>query len=295
MTTPIKKKRSTSIRPQEVAIYFGSNIWKSSEYLFAQTLGFELVSALAKVDTPARIFADYRPEKESGQPLPELVQAVESGAVSGVVCPILTAREYGWIHELPVPLAMVTGGCAGPEVLNISMRRSLMKAFLHAGEAGARSVGLISHRKRGKTGIPPGELESTLLACAKACGLEVREQWMEFGGKHPDESLGFSTFETFWKRRPRPDVILVDTDILSRGVVTAVLSMGIRVPQDLKLILHRNDLLPYPCPFPATFLETPVARCARSLLRILEEQTRGTPLRRRVVEMGVCLPPGTAR
>lgn len=282
-----RTKKSAGPRKPEVAIYFGSNVWKSSEYLFAQTLGFELVAALAKSGTTTRVFADYRREEDSERPLPELAEAVAKGAVSAIICPILTGREYGWIRAFPVPVAMVTAGNSGPEVLHISPRRGLLKALREAREAGVRSVGLISHRKRGEAGTPVGEFEAGFRACADACGMAVREAWMEFCGRHPDENLGFEAFAKLWKSRPRPGAIFVDTDILSRGVVTAVLSLGVRVPRDLKLVLHRNDLLPYPCPFPATFLETPVARCAGALLEMLEDQAVRGATRRKTVEMRV--------
>ena len=58
-------------------------------------------------------------------------------------------------------------------------------------------------------------------------------------------------------------------------MVTAVLERRLNVPQDLKFVFHANDLLPYICPFPATFLTTEVGRVADVLIEMVRVQLAG--------------------
>ena len=59
------------------------------------------------------------------------------------------------------------------------------------------------------------------------------------------------------------------------GVITAILERRLNIPQELKVVFHANDLMPYACPFPATFLKTEVGRYADALIEMVRTQFEG--------------------
>jgi hypothetical protein len=57
-----------------------------------------------------------------------------------------------------------------------------------------------------------------------------------------------------------------DADIACHGLAAyAVYESGLKVPEDLLLILHRNVELDYCCPFPALYLDTRLSMIAERL------------------------------
>ncbi len=65
----------------------------------------------------------------------------------------------------------------------------------------------------------------------------VSENFLPITHETSPEQSGFETMKRLWRRKERPDALVVTDDIATKGVVQAVLQMGIRIPDEL-LIIH---------------------------------------------------------
>ena len=75
----------------------------------------------------------------------------------------------------------------------------------------------------------------------------------------------------------RPDSLVVYPDDMVPGVLMAILALGIRVPQQLKLFLHRNAERRMLCPVECVFIENRVADFAKILVDDCVAKLDGRP------------------
>ena len=55
----------------------------------------------------------------------------------------------------------------------------------------------------------------------------------------------------------------------------AIREKQVRVPEDLKLVLHKNETIDLFCPMPATFVVANERETARALIEQIQKQFRG--------------------
>jgi len=102
------------------------------------------------------------------------------------------------------------------------------------------------------------------------------------------EALGHRLFHQLWQQADRPDGLFVYPDSLARGVFYAALELGVRVPEDLRLVVHRNEEIEMFCPFPVTWITVRAKDFAVGLMRQIRLQVAGRPAPRLRVHPGVC-------
>jgi DNA-binding LacI/PurR family transcriptional regulator len=83
-----------------------------------------------------------------------------------------------------------------------------------------------------------------------------------------------------WAQPERPDGLVVFPDSIASGAIHALLALGVKVPDDLRLVLHRNRGVPLLCPLPATFLEADPDEMAAVLVRQVRELHAGKQVRK---------------
>ena len=62
---------------------------------------------------------------------------------------------------------------------------------------------------------------------------------------------------------------------MARGAILALREQHVRVPEDLKLVLHKNEAIDLLCPVPATLLVSSERAVARALIARAQKQFRG--------------------
>jgi len=98
------------------------------------------------------------------------------------------------------------------------------------------------------------------------------------------ERRGYECFMDLWQRPGRPEGVLVGDDILGRGVLRAILQLGISVPQELRLVSHSNRGVELPYHLPVTRLEFDHGRLVREAVAMMSKLLGGEkPQRRHVV------------
>jgi len=108
------------------------------------------------------------------------------------------------------------------------------------------------------------------VAALKAAGIEPREGWMR-GDLNPHLSAaGWEGFREIWTSyEDKPDGIFFADDMLFKDAITAILELGIRVPQDLTVLTHANKGMNFSCPFPVTRLEFDPEQIAINMANIM--------------------------
>ncbi|MFZ4778652.1 MAG: hypothetical protein ACOYM3_25065 [Terrimicrobiaceae bacterium] len=80
-----------------------------------------------------------------------------------------------------------------------------------------------------------------------------------------------------WSCDEKPDSIIVFPDTSVQGVVEAIWKLGLDVPSQLRLCLHRNQGIDIVCPFPAHWAETSLSSIAEVFFKVLLAKNNGEP------------------
>ncbi len=82
----------------------------------------------------------------------------------------------------------------------------------------------------------------------------------------------YEAMKALWNQPTRPEGLIVESDWQCRGAITALLEMGVRIPQELKLVIYRNIGHDYICPWKVPMLVMDVHKIAEKLVHHLLEQ-----------------------
>ena len=114
---------------------------------------------------------------------------------------------------------------------------------------------------------------------AFSSNLVLKKEWSRLPKRGLDsqefERTGYKQFQALWKSSERPEGLIVFPDVMVRGVITAMLEIGVAVPDDLKLVLHRNEGISYINPFPASYIVSSPHNVAMMLIEQLRLRIKG--------------------
>ena len=112
---------------------------------------------------------------------------------------------------------------------------------------------------------------------ARQLGLEIRNEWIRSSDVivSRNEQFGYEQFNHLWNQDDRPDGLVIYPDSTARGALMALLARHVSVPDELKLVIHKNDLCPYECPVAASKIVTNVSNSATELINMINRQIRG--------------------
>lgn len=86
---------------------------------------------------------------------------------------------------------------------------------------------------------------------AHAFGFELYSHWMDFDANATMRGMGWERFRDIWRaRRIKPDSLIVWDDMLFLDCQTAIMNMGIQVPNDLDVVAFRSDAVTFNPKFP---------------------------------------------
>jgi DNA-binding LacI/PurR family transcriptional regulator len=133
---------------------------------------------------------------------------------------------------------------------------------------GCRRIAMLSFAP----GAGKVELESALAGC----GLDYRAEWVRHD-LHPMLSgAGWEEFREIWMaRREKPDGLVVADDVLFDEARIAIQELGIRVPEELRIVTHANKGATRRYPFPVTEIQMDPERYAETLGGMLLKRLSG--------------------
>jgi DNA-binding LacI/PurR family transcriptional regulator len=239
-------------------------LWRNTEGAFYQQV-YCAVQALAyERKIRCELFIDNRTTRDQFVPLPELAKAIQNREIQGVIGMMLNREDSAWLERIEIPAALLysTGIHANPEdVFRLVLDR--------LSEEGCRTVGLISRASEDK--------KMLFREMAQARGMKADPDWcpnVPSGWAKGGEQFAYQAFKEMWARQERPEGLYVEADWDCRGAITAMLELGVRIPQNLKLVLYRNSSVSYLCPWhvPAIVLDT--KEVAETFIDYIENQHR---------------------
>ncbi len=254
--------RARLARLSSVACYFGSNLWSDTEGAFYQKAYGAIQTLAYEKNIRSELFIDNRALKDQVLPLPELAKAIQNREVQGVIGMMLNPSDMAWLKDVKIPLALLQKSGIHSKLEDLF---ALVLDRLQA--EGCRTVGLIN---RGLA-----DNKELFRQMAQERGMTTDPAWCPYvprGWTHGNEQFAYQAFKEMWARQDRPDGLYVEADWDCRGAITAMLELGVRVPQNLKLVLYRNSSVHYVCPWqvPAIVLDT--NEVAAAFIDYLENQ-----------------------
>ncbi|XHR30959.1 MAG: GntR family transcriptional regulator [Chthoniobacteraceae bacterium] len=272
--------KGNAVRLTCAGIYYGSRFWESSELGFIRVLHQQLKSALAEEGVHTLVWMDDRPQNKQVAPLAALRRSLDRREIQALLIPLANQFDVAWLRTVPVAKAFITGAKMDQRV-TYDWRQFFRCGLEELKTQGCHSVGLISSARSGKATPTEGhddmDFYNMFIDEVRAMGMKTANQWIRTPNEEnfDKNTFGYQQFESIWMQVDHPDGLLVYPDIFVGGVITGVLAKRVSVPKDLKLVLHANNRLPYPCPLPATQLVTKVEDVTSALIRLVRMQLLG--------------------
>ena len=271
---------------RKVALYIPSGRRVTNN--FVGHLMRNLDEQYARRGVRTEIWLSRRPEAAAEEPWKELILAANRREIQGVIVPMLEPREIEWLTQLPVPVAFLAMEHVSNRVDQPVLEPAVEKAMAYLADQGCRNIGLITvlSRQAQETGGQKSEaveFHEHFSQAARRHGLEVRDNWIESPTVNTGVGLaeqqaakfGYESFHKLWNQPEKPEALLVHTDVAAQGVLMALGQRQVRVPEDLRLVLHRNAEIGLFCPVPASFIEVKVQEVAAALVSLLDRISRG--------------------
>ena len=280
----IVRKRSEKLA--RIGLYYSKGVWTTGAMSgFQRTLYGALQQSMERAKISSTVWIDPRPENQQDTPWADLVDAAASHKIQGLIVTATDMWHAEWQNKLPIPSSHFIEGKLSNGV-RFNVPDFTQDGVRVLAKQGCKSVGMIAIVP---TTTPDRNavyemFHTRFYRTAESLGLEVRDEWVlkpEPEGKFRStfhEQWGYEQFHKLWDRAEHPDGLLVYTDVVASGVMLALAERQVRVPEELKLVLHKNADVPYVCPVPATFLVSDPKEAADALLKQVQMQFDGQPV-----------------
>lgn len=269
-------RRGTFVRERQEKLT-GVGIYRMAEYgersLFVEAVQAALAEELRSAGIQLQIFLSPPSVETHLNPTPTLKQAIAQREIQGLISLSGSPFNHPWMAKLSVPVSYLGGNL--PVSADFDTRHMFELALRSLSDQGCRSVGMIG-------GWPSQlvNLYGPFTDLARDLGLTLKNEWMlvpPHSVALAHERYGYEQFDFLWRGPERPEGLIVDPDSIARGVITRLLEQRVKIPEELKLVIHKNESIKLLCPMPATFLVSSERELARALVLQIQKQFRGEP------------------
>jgi DNA-binding LacI/PurR family transcriptional regulator len=181
------------------------------------------------------------------------------------------AREGGILvsYDIPIPLAC--------DQVIFDREDNAYQAARHLIEHGHRSIGIgMSNPNR----VPlDGELSPLALRlkgfrrALHEAGLPVRDEWMFLNPTY--ERGGIEMARQYLRLKQRPTGLCIVNDYVALAFMVEVMRQRVRVPEDVSIVGHDNQLVASLCPVPLSSTTQPAEEIAKAVVQILLDRLDG--------------------
>ena len=263
-------------RPQRIGILSELDLLDPRTSPYFRAVANALRARLAELDFDPQLYvghAEPGPGKSDEPTCPQFWTDVKDGKLAGGV--ILDTPATGpWYYRLqdcPVPLV---GPLTNYDV-ELDFDGITAAAVRRLADQGCRRLGLLSW-----PGVEP------FLRAVCAHGLIARDGWIRSGLDPAVRGAGWEEFREIWKTPgDKPDGLVVLDDMLYADAQLAILELGVRVPQDLRIVTLTNRAASPLIRLPVSAFEVDPAERAAGLVDLLQQRLSGalkTPVIRRL-------------
>ena len=272
-------------RLNRIGLYVRSESMMGGAYAFQGALLSELKQLLREQDIELSIWTDPRPLDEQHKPWEALRKGMLSRKIQAMIVTAVDWPHLNWLLQLPVPSAFLSSGNIPSRVVHDQPQFANLALDALAGK-GCRSAGLIAtacpsfNNPDGSTHFMTLFYQHFVEKAAEL-GLDIRDEWIRCSQKDINpisehEKFGYDHFRELWTSPAgRPDGLIVWPDTVVKGVMLGLKEHGVRAPDELRLVFHRNRGVPLHCPMPASFVESDERKIAEALLRQIRRQIDG--------------------
>lgn len=262
-----------------ILIYLSQNITLPSENFYRQ-LHICIKDELDKRGIQQKvIYKSYDHDHFS-----DVMELTGKGLVQGLISMSIDKDEREKLKKLPVPFSCVTTARI-PNRVSLSFNSLIEKVCEGFALQGCKKAGLLLATEAediNESGaIERRNFIENLQKMLKENGIEVRPEWVCTPANNnndirlnPDQ-FAYDGFNHIWSSEEKPEGIFVYTDALISGTLISILSNRVMVPEDLKLVLHRNSECKVLCPLPCVFIENNVKEMATGLVQLIIDQYHG--------------------
>ena len=269
----VRRKKSgtfvsdNSSQIRNVGFYVPANFWHQKHAgFFTQVLYVALSDHLEKLGIGHHLFVDMRETAKRDTPWKPLVKAIDSREINAMMVLMPTKASIEWAEKISIPTVIFADN-QHPKTIQFDSEDLLRSALVRLKQRGSKSVGFVNTNPR---------LAERFVQMAKEMDLITNPAWVSSKAVAVAEyeEYGFNQFKEIWSHQKRPDGLFVHPDALGRGLVMAVLEKGVRVPEDLNLVLHYNDQASYFCPFQVDWLVVQISSVVDICWQQLIDQAR---------------------
>lgn len=255
-----------------VCLLYGKDFWTLPETEYYMRLHAAIERRLAQDRAQCRILTTPLSSKDGSATLAELRALARSRRVQGIIAPLLSGGiEIEDVKGVGLPLAVHTMSDV-PQGVSTDMTQMLRLAAKALKSYGCRSAGVIS-----QFGVKMKWFYEGFAKALADEGIELRDEWIMHNDRNCSGMAlyGELQFQRLWSLPERPDGLFVYHDVNARGAINAVSRLGVRVPQDLKLLVHHNVGVPFNQGFPLPTTALDPDDVADALFRQLKSQFEG--------------------
>ncbi len=211
------------------------------------------------------------------------LEDVEADKVSGVVA-VYALPHVSWtqlLEDRGIPLVGI--GIRHRYMIDTDYERMVELGLRRLLENGRKRIACLGWNR--DPADPGGDAagakpyEKALERAFAELGLEARPEWLR-NDLHPAHSgAGWEEFREIWTaNKEKPDGLFIMDDFLFRDAATAILDLGIRVPEDLMVVTQANEGSEILYPFPVIGLVVDPDQTALRLAEMLHTLLSGGTL-----------------
>ena len=283
-TVTVRKARSLT----QAAVYYTQDIFRDEGSAFLRSLHGTLEARLHGMGVALDTWVDPRGRAQGKTAWTDLMVAAQARRFDALIVPDLSVAQGPWMGRLPVPLACM-GATPGPNVVTVDYAAVFAMGVQSLKRQGCGSVGVISAfgPQDGASSVGRAGMDS-FRRTAVDLGLPVRNEWLlaprqTLRSQAAFQQFGYDAVHTLWRQKERPESLIVGDDVMLAGVFSALLELGLRTPNDLKLVGYKNSAIPVFAPMPVTFAEVSTGEIAEALVDLLQKQLKGEPVTHRLI------------
>lgn len=251
--------------------------------VFTSYLRETMLSIYHDRNVEVRVWRDNRSAAEQAEPWDQLLTANRRGEFQAVAVCSAAWPQIRWLSRTGIPY-VVASPIHVPNRVFQDLTQGMRLAVRALAEQGCRSLGAImplatTGRIEGESVPEYPAVYEAVLDAARHHGMSFRDEWIRSSGTNAhvtesfgQERFGYSEFRTLWKSRERPDGLIAFPETTARGVLTAVLELGVKIPRELHLVLHRSLEIPMLCPVQATFVVSGIRQLADAMVQTLDQR-----------------------
>lgn len=211
--------------------------------------------------------------------LEQLRKMANSRQIQGIIVRSAQKSQIDFFSRLPVPFTAISK-MRIPNKVNFFTAETAEIIFSELKKLKTSKLGIISIGNM-RVAENNDNFVKKLHELAAGNGIRIKSEWIydsaDFGSNEVIDSSAFAYhgFRKIWSAKERPDTLLAFSDDMVSGLAMAFYSLGVKVPDELRLVIHKTVENPIIFPFPCTLIENSIAELAELMVGQLMDQAEG--------------------